>query len=44
MNISKLYEENEAKKLGFFEDEDEQEDEPKMDYESWFEKYGARED
>lgn len=43
MTISKVYDENEAEKLGFFEDEDEQE-ERKPTREEWFERYGMREE
>ena len=40
--ISKVYDEHEAKKLGFFEDEEEEEEE--MDYESWVERFGIIEE
>lgn len=40
MPISKVYDENEADKLGFNADE-EDEEEP-INYESWVEKYGIR--
>lgn len=40
MNISNVYDENESRKLGFDEDEDE---ERELTREEWLEKYGARE-
>lgn len=39
MTISKVYDEDEAEKLGFDEDEDDR----KPTYEEWFERYGDQE-
>lgn len=44
MTISKVHDEHEARKLGFFEDEDEEDEEHELTREEWLEKYGAREE
>lgn len=44
MKISKLYDEHEAKRLGFFEDEEDEQEEKELTREEWFERYGMREE
>lgn len=44
MKISKIYDESEAEKLGFFAGDDEEDEERELTREEWLEKYGAREE